>query len=179
SRQVPSMATRRRPASHVPGVSAVPIGAATRSNSAWSGSAPSRTRAWKIADLLGGRYVSCQPEDHDSPSVSCEKMSSYDPSEYRAIPIAKYATTRAGNDRDRCSPRPHSAITSSTTSGGNTRVSTPTDTRSDSLRSDSGFTHPALGIPPDYTPPATNLTVLGLASMFHGAGARGGSASLP
>ena len=38
-------------------------------------------------------------------------------------------------------PRP--AITSSTTSGGNTRVNNPTDTRSDNRRSDTGFTHPA------------------------------------
>ncbi len=43
-------------------------------------------------------------------------------------------------------PRP-----SSTSPGGNTRVNTPTDTRSDNRRSDSGFFQPALGMPPNYT----------------------------
>jgi hypothetical protein len=54
SRQVPSIATSRRPANHTPGVCSPPIGAATRSNSIANGSDPSRARAWKIADLLGG-----------------------------------------------------------------------------------------------------------------------------
>ena len=54
SRHVPSTATNRRPASHTPGACAPPIGLATRSNNAANGAEPSRTRAWKIADLLGG-----------------------------------------------------------------------------------------------------------------------------
>ena len=72
---------------------------ATRSNNAANGSEPNRARAWKIADLLGGRYSSCQPEAHDSPSVSWASTSSYEPSEYSAIPIEKYAITRAGSER--------------------------------------------------------------------------------
>ena len=71
---------------------------------------------------------------------------------HRAKPIAKYAITRAGNDRCRCSVRPHSAITSSTSPGGNTLVNKPTDTKSDNRRSDVGFFHPARGTPPNYTP---------------------------
>jgi len=67
------------------------------------------------------------------------------------MPIAKYAITRAGNDRFRCSVRPAPAITSSTNAGGNTRVKTPTDTKSDRRRSETGFFHPARGIPPNYT----------------------------
>ena len=126
-------------------------GVATRANNAANGSDPNRARAWKIADLLGSGYSSCQPEAHDSPSVNWASTSSYEPSEYSAIPIEKYAITRAGNDRCRCSVRPASAITSSTRSGGNTRVSTPTDTKSDNRRSDSGFLHPARGMPPNYT----------------------------
>jgi len=55
SKQVPSTATIRRPASHTPGVASPPIGAATRSNNAANGSDPNRWRAWKIADLLGAR----------------------------------------------------------------------------------------------------------------------------
>ena len=51
-----------------------------------------------------------------------------------------------------CSVRPVPAITSSTTSPGNTRVSSPTDTRSDNRRSEAGFTHPARGTHPNYTP---------------------------
>lgn len=43
------------------------------------------------------------------------------------------------------------AITSSASPGGNTLVSTPTDTRSDKRRSDSGFFHPARGTPANYT----------------------------
>src|SRR5674476_1268694 len=151
SRHIPSIATSRRPASHTSGVCSAPIGLATRSNSAANGSDPRRARAWKIADLLGNEYSSRQPDAHDSPSVSCASTSSYEPSEYSAIPIEKYAITRAGSDRCRCSVRPTSAITSSTRSGGNTRVSTPTDTRSDNRRSDSGSFHPALGMPPNYT----------------------------
>lgn len=54
SRHVPSIAISRRPASQTSGISSVPIGRATLSNSAASGLAPSRARAWKIADLLGG-----------------------------------------------------------------------------------------------------------------------------
>lgn len=43
-------------------------------------------------------------------------------------------------------PAGHSqAITSSTSSGGNTRVNRPTDTRSDNRRSETGFTYPARG----------------------------------
>ena len=89
--------------------------------------------------------------DHANPSVNNASTSSYEPSECNAIPIAKYAIVRAGNDRCRCSVRPDSAITSSTTSGGNTLVSNPTDTRSDNRRSDSGFIQPARGTHPNYT----------------------------
>jgi hypothetical protein len=72
------------------------------------------------------------------------------------MPIEKYAITRAGSDRCRCSVRPTQAITSSTRSGGNTHVSTPTETKSDNRRSVSGFTHPARGMPPNHT--AVTLT---------------------
>ena len=71
--------------------------------------------------------------------------------EYSAIPIEKYAITRAGSARLRCSVRPVSAITSSTSSGGNARVSTPTETKSDKRRSETGFFHPARGTPANYT----------------------------
>jgi len=54
SRHRPSIATSRRPASHVPGVDCVPIGTATRSNSAFIGSGPNLCRAWKITDFDGG-----------------------------------------------------------------------------------------------------------------------------
>ena len=64
------------------------------------------------------------------------------PSRSRSTPSPAPATTDAAA---RCGPT--SAITSSTSSGGNTRVSTPTDTRSDNRRSDSGFLHPARGMP--------------------------------
>jgi hypothetical protein len=57
----------------------------------------------------------------------------------------------AGDNRCRSSVRPTSAITSSTSSGGNVRVNTPTDTRSDNRRSDTGLVHPARGIHPNYT----------------------------
>ena len=56
-----------------------------------------------------------------------------------------------GNDRCRNSVRPHPAITSSTNPGGNVRANTPTDTKSDNRRSDTGFNHPARGIHPNYT----------------------------
>ena len=69
-----------------------------------------------------------------------------DRAKHSPIPIAKYAITRAGNDRWRWSVRPTSAMTSSTSAGGNTRVSTPTDTKSDNRRSETGFTHPARGM---------------------------------
>src|SRR5664280_2908251 len=151
STQLPSIATIRRPASHTPAISGVPIGLATRANKASNGFDPSRALAWKIADFDGAVKLSAQPEAHDSPSVSWLSTSSYEPSEYSPIPIAKYAITRAGNDRRRCSVRPSAAITSSTRPGGNTRVNTPTDTRSDNRRSETGFTHPERGMPTNYT----------------------------
>ena len=151
SNVVPSIATIRRPARNDPGVSAVANGCATRSNNALTGSNPNRSRAWKIADFDGNFTGSTPGSDHANPSVNNPNTSSYEPSECNAIPIAKYAIVRAGNDRCRCSVRPASAITSSTTSAGNTRVSNPTDTRSDNRRSDTGFTQPARGIHPNYT----------------------------
>ena len=58
---------------------------------------------------------------------------------------------RAGSDRLRCSVRPQLATTSSTKAGGNVRVSTPTETRSESRRSDAGFLQPWRGTPSNYT----------------------------
>ena len=99
SRQHPSIATIRRPASHTPAILGVPIGLATRANNASNGFGPNRARAWKIADFDGIVKLSAQPEAHDKPSVNWLSTSSYEPSEYSPIPIAKYAITRAGNDR--------------------------------------------------------------------------------
>ena len=127
-------------------------GAATRSNNTFTGSDPSRSRAWKIADFDGNFTGSASGNDHANPSVDKPTTSSEEPSECSAIPTAKYATTHAGNNRCRCSVRPASAITSSTTPGGNTRVNNPTDTRSDNRRSDSGFTQQARATHPNYTP---------------------------
>ena len=75
SRQVPSMATSRRPPSHAPGVVSVASGAATLVKSASSGAGPSRDRAWKIADL-DGRAIGSSPEAHARPSVMSESTSS-------------------------------------------------------------------------------------------------------
>jgi hypothetical protein len=47
--------------------------------------------------------------------------------------------------------RPQLATTSSTKAGGNVRVSTPTETRSESRRSDAGFLQPWRGTPSNYT----------------------------
>ena len=91
------------------------------------------------------------PEAHASPSEINARTSSYEPSECSAIPIVKYAIDLAGNDRRRCSVRPHSAITASTTCGGNTFISRPTDTRSGNRRSDSDFLQPERGISTNYT----------------------------
>ncbi len=65
--------------------------------------------------------------------------------------MAKYAMTLAVNDRRRRSVRPSSATTASTMWGANTRVSSPTATRSYNRRSETGFTHPPRGTPPNYT----------------------------
>ncbi len=151
SRHVPSIATRRRPANQQPGAPTSANGTATRSNNAATGSVPRRARAWKIADF-DGNTTGSSPDAHDNPSVNNDRTSSYEPSEYNAIPIEKYAITRAGNDRCRNSVRPATAITSSTSPGGNTRVNNPTDTKSDRRRSETGFNHPARGIHPNYTP---------------------------
>jgi len=51
----------------------------------------------------------------------------------------------AERPRWRRSVEPHSAITESSTSGGNTFISTPTGTKSAKRRSDSGFLQPARG----------------------------------
>jgi hypothetical protein len=65
--------------------------------------------------------------------------------------MEKYAIERAGRDRVRCSVRPQSATTSSTNAGGKVRVSTPTDTKSDSRRSETGFLQPWRATAPSYT----------------------------
>src|SRR5680860_854815 len=106
STQVPSMATNRRPASHADGVDSAAIGTATCLNSSQRGSEPNRTRAWKIADFDGNLGGSPPGSAHDRPSVNNDNTSKYDPSECNAIPIEKYAITRAGNNRCRCSLRP-------------------------------------------------------------------------
>ena len=80
SRQNPSSATSRRPASHAPGVDSNANGTATRSNNPRTGSCPSLVRAAKIADFTGARGCSCHPEPHASPSRICDSTSSYDPS---------------------------------------------------------------------------------------------------
>ena len=59
SRQLPSIATNRCPASHTPDIPAVPIGLATRANNASNGFDPNRARAWKID--LGRRRVTLRP----------------------------------------------------------------------------------------------------------------------
>jgi hypothetical protein len=66
-------------------------------------------------------------------------------------PIKKYVIARAGNDRFRCSVHPQPAMTSSTSDGGNVRVSTPTETRPESRRSDAGFLQPWRGTRSNYT----------------------------
>ena len=63
-----------------------PTGGPPARTSRANGCDPNRSRAWKIADLLGNWYCSCHPEAHASPSVSCASTSSYEPSEYRRHP---------------------------------------------------------------------------------------------
>ena len=115
SNVVTSIATNRRPASHEPGVASVANGRATRSNNPFNGWAPKRSRASKIADFDGNFPGPATPDSaHASPSVINAITASYEPSECRAIPIAKYAITRAGKDRDVSSVQSQPTITSST-----------------------------------------------------------------
>lgn len=123
------------------------IGVATFSNSRAIGSGPSRLRACEIAALFASFEDPSWRSAHARPSEINANTSSYEPSECRAIPIARYAIDRAGNDRYRFSVRPHSAITASTTSAEKTFINRPTDTRSGNRRSDSDFRQPDRGIP--------------------------------
>jgi hypothetical protein len=148
---VPSIATNLRPAKNADGDPTPANGRATRTNNARTASNPRRRRAWKIADPDGAVHDRRHDDNQLNPSVKLANTSSYEPSENIAIPITKYATTRAGNDRRRCSVRPASAITSSTTSAGNTLANNPIDTKSDKRRSDTGLNCPARGTPPNYT----------------------------
>ncbi len=75
SRQVPSIATSRRPASHAPAAPGVASGRATRANNASTGSDPSRARAWKIADF-DGNLTGSAPDVHANPSVNNPSTSS-------------------------------------------------------------------------------------------------------
>ena len=75
SRHVPSMATSRRPPSQAPGVPASAKGVATLENNTWSGSGPSRARAWKIADFEG-KASGSSPDVHARPSVNSASTSS-------------------------------------------------------------------------------------------------------
>ena len=96
SRHIPSTATSRRPANHTPGVASTPIGRATRSNNAASGSAPSRARAWKIADLLGS----------GSTSRSSPRPTTAHRSTARARPHTTPRSTTPSRSRSRPSPAP-------------------------------------------------------------------------
>ena len=55
---------------------AVANGWATRSNNAFTGSAPSRSRAWKIADFDGNLTGSTSGSAHANPSVNSPNTSS-------------------------------------------------------------------------------------------------------
>jgi len=77
-----------------------------RSNTPATGAAPSRARAWKIADFRWQHDRFSSTDAHDRPSSTNDKTSSYEPSNATAIPIEKYAITRASNDRCRNSVRP-------------------------------------------------------------------------
>lgn len=112
---------------------------------------PRGVRAWKIADFDGNPTGSSAAPAHANPSVINDNTSRYEPSECNAKPIAKYAIVRAGNDRFRCSVRPHSAITPSTTPGGNTCANNPADTRSGNRVCVSGLRQPARAIHTNYT----------------------------
>src|SRR6266542_2162509 len=63
---------------------------------------------------------------------------------------------RAGSSRRRCSPRPVSASTPSTSLGGNALVNAPIATRSPSRCGAGGLTCPARGTTPPPHPPPTH-----------------------
>lgn len=72
----PSMAINRRPASQAPGVLSVATGTATLSNSACSGSAPSRALAWDNAPVVGTVHRSDHVRANRNPPTSLRITSS-------------------------------------------------------------------------------------------------------
>ena len=141
------------PATHPACLPRPPIGRATRSNNACNGSDPNRARAWKIADFARQQYPAPPARRPRQPVgqlgqhilIGALGVQRHPDREIRHHPRRQRPTAAA-----RSAPTPRSPHQPD--SGGNTRVNTPTDTRSDNRRSDSGFTHPRTRHTPQTTP---------------------------
>ena len=112
---------------HAPGVPGFATGTATRSNSTFIGSAPSRFRAWDNALVVGTFHSPLQTRAKRRPLTSLRITSSY-PSVNNANARTKYTTTCAGSARDLFSRDCVSVRTSSTMNLGIVRVRVPSVT---------------------------------------------------
>ena len=159
----PSMETTRSPQQNTPGAPSAPVGPATCSNSIRTGSAPSFPRPRDSEEIFGSHHWRPPPASTRSPGASFPASRSapllwwYRPSASLAITCpypqfrprnshkarTKYTISRAGSKRRRCSRVPVTSTTSSTSSGGNALVSTPTETRSGSQPSGDNPSEPS------------------------------------
>jgi hypothetical protein len=159
----PSMETTRSPQQNTPGAPSAPVGPATCSNNIRTGSAPSLPRPRDSEEMFGSHHwrpppASTRPPGARRPaSRSAPRRWQYSPSVSLAITCpypqfrprnshnasTKYTISRAGNSRRRCSRVPVTSMTSSTSSGGNALVSTPTEIRSGSQPSGESPSEPS------------------------------------
>ena len=114
---VPSQATASSPATCDHGSRPGDSGAHSRRNTDSSGLSPSRRRAAVSAVVAGAASP--------SPAVTCKNTDWYGNAENRHNPSVKYTATRAGSSRTRISHARPSPTASSTSPGGITYVSTP------------------------------------------------------
>ena len=128
---VPSQATTRSPNANVPAAPAAASGPRSWSNSSSNGLDPSRCRALHSA----GRDGTAIPARCRTPCVSDRITDRYPGGpmlsslDSRHNPSTKYTTARAGSSRTRFSRHPASPVTSSTSSGLISPVSTPSPGR--------------------------------------------------
>ena len=159
----PSIDTTRSPQQKTPGAPSAPVGPATCSNSIRTGSGPSLPRPRDSEEMFGCRHrrpcpASTQPPGSSTPaSRSAPRRWWYRLSASLAI-TCPYPQFRPRNSHGparntpsagpaaagrRCSRVPVTSMTSSTSSGGNALVSTPTEIRSGSQPSGDNPSEPS------------------------------------
>ena len=159
----PSMKTTRSPQQNTPGAPSAPAGPATCPDNIRTGPAPSLPRPRDSEEMSGSHHWRPPPASTRPPAARrpasrpAPRRWQHRPPVSLAIPCpypqfrprnshnasAKHTTSQAWNSRRRRSRVPATSMTSSTSSGGNALVSTPTEIRSGSQPSGESPSEPS------------------------------------